>query len=176
MNFLAAVFMLFQVGQSAQTPQIPAVPGIYFMQDDGKWVGIPKASAEARAKGLALFVETGGYTNLGTDVALPGAKSAIRIAAPRPVFYVREVGRSKDVILIQLKQKGESRTFRTSSGDATVENKNGFRKADIRKAAVTEYPDGTFSITPERELKPGEYMLVLGDTAAGFDFGIDLKK
>jgi hypothetical protein len=175
MNYLAVVFLLLQVGQSAQTLKIPGAPGIYFKQDGDKWVGIPKAAAEARAKGMGLFVETGGYTNLGMDAVLRGAKSAIRINTQKPIFYVREIGHAKDVTLIQLTQKGKSRTFRTSSGDETIENKQGFKKTVIRKTAVTEYPDGTYTITPEQDLKPGEYLLVLGDAATSFDFGIDPK-
>ncbi len=127
-------------------------------------------------KGFSLFVETGGYTNLNADLVLPGAKSSVRILVPRPTFYVRELGRPKDVMLIRLTPKKRSRTFHTSSGRDTVENKGGFKKGDIRKTAIAENPDKTFTVTPEENLKSGEYLLVLGDANASFDFGIDLPR
>jgi hypothetical protein len=39
-----------------------------------------------------------------------------------------------------------------------------------------EYPDGSFSVTPEKELDPGEYLLVFGNSPGGYDFGIDKAK
>ena len=176
MCFFAMLICLFQAAQSIPAPGIPGGPGVYFQQDN-KWIGIkPAPVSGTKTKGLGTFVDTGGYTDLGTDVVLPGAASSIRISIPKPTFYVRGIGYSKDAMLIRLIRKGKSRVFHTSSGDATVENKEGFRKADIRKTVVTDYPDGTYSITPESDLKPEEYLLVLGDTASTFDFGIDPAK
>lgn len=175
MNYLTFLFLLLQVGISAQDLKPPADRGVY-MQEGDKWVGIPKASAESKTKGLGLFIETGGYTNLGTDGILTGTKSATRTKTSRPTFYVRETGNPKNVALIQLVKKGGRRTFHTSSADKTTENKLGFKKTVLRKTAVTEHPDGTYSIIPEQDLKPGEYLLVLGDAETSFDFGIDLKK
>ena len=79
-------------------------------------------------------------------------------------------------MLIQLTKQRDSRNFHKSSGDSSVENKVGARKADIRKTAVTVFPEGTFSITPAVDLKPGEYLLVIGEADAGFDFGIEPRK
>jgi hypothetical protein len=151
-------------------------PGVYYLQDDKNWIGLQKAAiSQTKLSGKGLFVETGGYTSLGTDVICQGANASLRISIPRPTFYVRDVGPSTDVLLIQLTKKRDSRTFHKSSGDATVENKAGARKADIRKTAVTVYPEGTFSITPTIDLKPGEYLLVIGEADA-VDFGFDPKK
>jgi len=178
MSYFILLFLTLQGGLAAPAPPgIPASAGVYYRQNDNNWIGIPHAPvSSAKAKGLGLFVETGGYTNLGTDIVCPGAKASTRILAPRPTFYVRESGRPKDAMLIRLTQKKKSRTFHTSSADATVENKEGFRKANIRKTIVTEYPDKIASITPEEDLKPGEYLLVLGAEDISFDFGIDPKR
>jgi hypothetical protein len=37
---------------------------------------------------------------------------------------------------------------------------------------VTVYKDDSFSVTPEQNLQPGEYLLVFGHANTGFDFGI----
>jgi len=54
-----------------------------------------------------------------------------------------------------------------------VTNKEGFRRTDVRKLQLTEYADGSFSATPEENLKKGEYLLVFGNASSSFDFGID---
>jgi hypothetical protein len=177
MILTAFCLLLLQVPQSAPAPAIPSSPGAYYLQNDQNWVGLQKAAiTHTKLSGKGLFVETGGYTSLGTVVICQGAKASVRIYAPRPTFYIRNVGPSTDVLLIQLTKQKDSRSFHKSSGDASVENKAGARKADIRKTVVTVFPEGTFSITPTVDLKPGEYLLVIGEADAGFDFGIDPKK
>jgi hypothetical protein len=177
MILMAFCLLLLQVSQSAPVPDIPSSPGVYYLQNDQKWVGLQKAAiTHTKLSGRGLFVETGGYTSLGTDVICQGAKASVRINLPRPTFYIRDVGPSGDVLLIQLTKQRDSRTFHKSSGDSSVENKVGARKADIRKTAATVFPEGTFSIAPTVDLKPGEYLLVIGEADAGFDFGIDPGK
>jgi hypothetical protein len=109
-------------------------------------------------------------------VVCEGSKASTRIPVSKPIFYVRGLGPSEDVMLIRLSQKGNSRTFHISSGNANVENKEGFRKADIRKIGVSKYSEEIFSITPDSDLKSGEYLLVIGNPENSFDFGIDRKK
>jgi len=174
---MAFYLLWLQVSQSAPVADIPNSPGVYYLQNDQNWVGLQKAAiTRTKLSGKGLFVETGGYTSLGTEVICQGAKASVRINIPRPTFYIRGVGSSDDVLLIQLTKRRDSRAFHKSSGDSSVENKVGARKADIRKTAVTVFPEGTFSITPAVDLKPGEYLLVIGEADAGFDFGIDPRK
>ena len=174
MHLFAALWLLIHLAQSLPVPGIPDLPGVHIRKDDASWISLQKASfAKTETKGLDLFIQTGGYTSLDLEVVCPGARAATRLTTPRPVFYVRDAGPSNDVMVIQLTRKKDSRSFRKSSADTTIENKEGLRKKDIRKAAVTKYPDGTFSITPEVDLKPGEYLLALGNTSLSFDFGVD---
>lgn len=129
MSYFLLFLFLFQGGQSALAPGIPASPGVYYLQNDNNWISIPRAPiSDTKAKGLSLFVETGGFTSLGTDIMCPGAKASMRILVPRPTFYVRESGHPKDAMLIRLTQKKKNRTFHTSSADATLENREGSGK------------------------------------------------
>lgn len=180
MRYLGIWIFLLQITQSVPAPDIPDSPGVYYRQENGKWVSLPNATvAKTTTKGLGLFVETGGYTNLETDVVCRGAKAVTRVTGPRPTFFIRKVGSSGDVALIQLTQKKDSRSFHKSSADATVENKVGARKEAIKKTAVKAYAEDFFSIRPEVDLKPGEYLLIIsdvGDAATSFDFGIDQQK
>jgi hypothetical protein len=153
---------------------MPADKGVYHRQDDGGWARLnPARIGEVNAEGVELFIDTGGYTSLGMKGVLEAARASFRISTPRPVFYVRGVGIPEDALLIQLKRERNRRIYQTSSADAAIDNKGGFRKKDIRKTAVIVYSDTFFSVTPEQALKPGEYLLLFGYANAGYDFGID---
>ncbi len=177
MKYLGIWFLLLQITQSAQAPSVPDSPGVYYRQANGQWISLSKAPiAKTTTKGLGLFVETGGYTNLETDVVCLGAKALVRITGPRPTFYVRGIGSSSDAMLIQFAQKKDKRTFRKSSGNATVENKVGVKKEAIRETVAAVYDGGVYSVTSATGLKPGEYLLILGDAETSYDFGIDREK
>jgi hypothetical protein len=122
---------------------------------------------------MGMYIETDGLTNLELRIVCRGARASLRISNPKPTFYVRGIGPATDMMLVQLTSKKDSRTISTSSSDSTVTNKEGFKRNDIRKLQLTEYTDGSFSATPEQNLKKGEYLLVFGTSTAGFDFGID---
>ena len=100
----------------------------------------------------------------------------IRILVPKPVLYVRAIGSAKDAMLIRLTKKRDQRVVKTSFSNVTVANKGGFRREDVFKLILQESPDGFFSVSPEKELPSGEYLLVLGNAVPAYDFGIDRKK
>ena len=177
MNILAFWFLLLQAVPAAPGPGVPDAPGVYLQQDGKNWTSLQKAAISAtKADGLDLFVATGGFTDLALEAVIQGAKASVRLFTPRPMLYVRGAGSPEDLALIQLSRKKQSRTFRTSSGDSTLGNKAGFRKEDIRKLSARAYSDGTFSVIPDTDLKPGEYLLVFRDAGNSFDFGIEPKK
>jgi hypothetical protein len=174
MIWLNVLLLIFAQAASTAAPSVPEKSGVYFRQDNADWVSLqPAPVSDSKSKGMGLFVYSGGFTNLDIDVTCAGAKASIRMPVPKPAFYVRGVGSAKDAMLIRLTQKKDSRVCRTSFSNVTVENKAGFRKEDIRKLVTAEYPDGTFSVVPEKELAPGEYLLVFGNSVNGYDFGID---
>ncbi len=171
-----AVLFLMQVPGPEPPTGMPAGTGVYCRLNSGGWMSLnPAAMADVTAKGLELFVDTGGYTSLGTQGVLENPRSAARIPERRPTFYVRGAVSPDDAMIIRLDQKKSRRSFETSSADATTGNKGGFKEKDIFKTATVVFSDGSFSVIPERELKAGEYMLVFGYADRGFDFGIDKK-
>jgi hypothetical protein len=177
MIWLNVLLLIFVQAAVASAPDIPEKSGVYFRQNSAGWTSLqPAVVSDSKTKGMGLFVYSGGYTNFDVDITCPGARASTRISMPKPVFYARGVGSAKDAMIIRLTQKKDSRVFKTSFSNVTVENKGGFRKSDIQKLITAENADGTFSITPEKELAPGEYLLVLGSSVGGFDFGIDRSK
>jgi hypothetical protein len=168
---------LVQAADAVRTPDVPETPGVYFLQGESAWIPLqPVVTSDANAKGLQLFVYTEGYTDLGLDVVCPGSRALIRILVPKPVLYVRAIGSAKDAMLIRLTKKRDQRVVKTSFSNVTTANKGGFRREDVFKLILQESPDGYFSVLPEKELPPGEYLLVLGNAVPAYDFGIDRKK
>jgi len=172
---LGILFLLFaQAAETSTAPAVPAATGVYFRQTESDWVLMqPAVTSNANARGVQLFVYTGGYTDMGENIACPGAQASMRISVPRPTLVSRAVGSAKDALLVRLTKKKDSRIYKTSFSNVTVENKRGFRKSDIFKLVSQTYPDGSFSISPEKDLPPGEYLLVLGNAVPAYDFGID---
>ncbi len=177
MEWLIALLLMIQAAEPASIPGMPEAPGVYYRQNNAGFVSIkPAPIKNMETRGLGTFVETGGYTNLGMSIVLNGARAQLRLFEPKPTFFIRGIGSSNDVMLIRLKQKRDTRTFQASSSDASMTNKAGLRKDEIRKMVVTEYSKDSYSVTPEESLKPGEYLLVFGSATTGFDFGIDPEK
>lgn len=178
MNCLSLLLLVLAQGaKPAPVPGMPAAAGVYYRQGDARWIKLESpAMADMKTRGMGLFIQTDGLSNLGMTAVYRGAQAPVRISDARPTFYVRGAGSAKDAMIVQLTRKKDSRTLQTSSSDATVENKGGFKKEEIHKVTVTAYSDESFSVTPEEALKPGEYLIVFGYATAGFDFGIDLGK
>jgi len=174
MSFLVLLlFFVVQVAKPAPVPGLPAAAGVYSRQGETQWRKLETAVlVDMKSMGMRDFLETDGYTNLIVVVAYQGAQAGLRIPAAKPAFFVRGAGAAKDAMIVALTRRNDARTVRTDSSAATVGNRAGFRREDIRNVVVTVSADGSFSVTPERDLKPGEYALVFGFPNAAYDFGI----
>jgi hypothetical protein len=174
--FGVLMLLAAQAVESVAPPPVPEAPGIYILQQT-KWILLrPAVVADANAKGMELFVYTGGYTDLGMNIACQGARASIRIRDAKPVFHVRDIGSTKDAMLIRMTQKKNSRILKTSFSNVTVDNKGGFKKGDVFNLSGSEESGGVISLSPEKSLPPGEYLLVFGNASKAYDFGIDKSK
>jgi len=172
-SLILVLCFLMQAAKPAPVPGMPAAAGVYCRQADAKWIKLePPTLADQKTKGMGLFIETSGLSNLGMTAVYKGAHAPTQISDPRPTFYVRGTGSEKDVMIVQLTQKKDARTIRTSTSAASVDNKGGFSRGEIRKVTCTVYSDDSFSVQPEEDLQPGEYLLVFNYATVGFDFGI----
>jgi hypothetical protein len=171
------LLLLLQTATTVPAPDVPAAPGLYYRQSEMRWIRLePAPKASKNTKGIGTYVDTGGFTGLATSIAIMGAHASTRIENAKPAFFVRGPGFSKDVLLVRLMERKDSRTLSASTADATVGNKEGFKKDDIHKIGITDYANNLFSVTPEDGLKRGEYLLVFGYVATSFDFGVDPVK
>lgn len=162
-----------QAGKPAPPPDLPANPGVYYRRGDAAWIKLePAAVVDSRMSGLDQFIYTDGMTDVTTSVVYGGAQARVQISDPRPVLYIRGAGSSADAMIVHLTRRKDRRTTQISHSAASVDNKGGFKRGEIRKAAVLLYSDDSFSLTPEEELKPGEYLIAFGYPDKAYDFGI----
>ena len=134
----------------------------------------PAPFSNVKARGVEKFIYTGGYTNLDMDTSFDGPRAALRISDRKPVFMVSQpVSENNAPVLVRLERKKDRRVCRTRLSFVSIGNKQGFRRQDIVSAVLTENPDKTFTVQPERPLKPGEYLFVIDSPVSGYDFGVD---
>ena len=130
------------------------------------------AVSDMKTKGMNSFILTDGYMNLNMTIIYTGSRAPLQITTPRPAFYARGAGFAQDAVIAQLSRAKDSRTLQTVSSAGGAGNKLGVRKNELRNSTVTVYADDSFSIVPDEDLKPGEYMLLFGNANTGYDFGV----
>jgi hypothetical protein len=172
------LLFLLQIAPTAPPPpDVPTEAGLYYLQNNTQWIRLePAPRASKKTRGIGSYVDSGGFTGLATSIVFTGARATMRIEYARPTFFVRGPGFPRDAILVRLTERKDSRALSASTADATVGNKEGFRKEDIRKIGTAAHSKDLFSVTPEADLKSGEYLLVFGYVTNSFDFAIDPPK
>jgi len=169
---ILVVMLLFQVGAPVFTAT-PGESGVWLLKNE-VWLPMLSASvAGANTRGINNYIYTGGYSNLDIDISLAGPKAALRTSDREPVFIARPDGDGFEPVLVRLEKKKDRRICRTRPSSGSTGNKQGFRKQDIVQTVLTVNPDESFTVRPERPLKPGEYLLVTGAPSSGRDFGVD---
>jgi hypothetical protein len=113
------------------------------------------------------------------------AEARIQIEDRRPTFYIKELpalasiaGRTeRDLIIIRFDKKKDHRELQTTSGGNMFTFKSGISKERLPDIITKTIFDGIFTVTPNDDLKPGEYMLTFSALGTGgYDFGITGKK
>lgn len=110
-----------------------------------------------------------------------GAEAPAQIGDKRPTFCIKELpilastaGRSgRDLLIVRFDKKKDHRELQTTSGGNMFTFKSGISKDRMPDITTKTVADGIFMVTPNADLKPGEYMVTfsaLGIT--GYDFGI----
>jgi hypothetical protein len=110
-----------------------------------------------------------------------GAESPVQIGDKRPMFYIKELpmlaaiaGRTeRDLLIIRFDKKKDHRELQTTSGGNMFTFKAGISKERMPDITTKMVFDGIFTVTPNDDLKPGEYMITFSALGnSGYDFGI----
>jgi len=109
------------------------------------------------------------------------AESPIQIEDKRPTFCIKEspmmesiAGRSeRDLLIIRFDKKKDHRELQTTNGGNMFTFKSGISKERMPEIVTKTIADGIFMLTPNEDLKPGEYMVTFSALGtSGYDFGI----
>jgi hypothetical protein len=175
------VVTIASVGQHAPVPQdVQSLSdGFYYKTTQG-WLKLEP-----------LAMSGGGLKHAG-KMFVPGltpqfvwtfrdAESPAQIVDRRPTFCIKELpaladiaGRSgRDLLIIRFDKKKDHRELQTTSGGNMFTFKAGISKDRMPEITTKTLADGTFMITPNEDLKPGEYMVTFSALGhSGYDFGI----
>lgn len=81
-----------------------------------------------------------------------------------------------DLIIVRLDEKSDHREARTISGNALGSGHSGFDAKKTTTATAAKRDDGSWEVSLDGDLKPGEYLITTGTQPQGFDFGIQEPK
>ena len=82
----------------------------------------------------------------------------------------------RDVVLVRFEKKKDHRELQSTSGATAFTFKAGFSREKTPDIVVKRVSESVFTVTPEQDLPPGEYLLTFGLGSSGFDFGITGRK
>lgn len=117
-----------------------------------------------------------------------GSHSAVQLPIDRPQFRLvcghpgtvplviicGPTLQPSDLIIVRLDEKSDHREARMATG-SMFGGHGGFDLKKTITATVVKRDDGSWEVSPEKELKPGEYLITTGVQPQGFDFGIQSR-
>jgi hypothetical protein len=77
----------------------------------------------------------------------------------------------RDLIIVRLDEKSDHREARTISGSMSGGH-SGFDSKKTTIATSVRRDDGSWGVSPDKDLKSGEYLITTGIQPQGFDFGV----
>jgi hypothetical protein len=163
----------------SMTPGVPgyaAREGIFYDPGNSPWIELSKAQAlESKAGNIDKYLMTAGLSGLNATHIYSKEHADIQIKETKPTFHLCGSLESKDAIIVQLTRRQDSRSIQTNSGEASSDNRMGYRRSDLFRVSLSAEPSGCISAKADLELKPGEYLLSVGSSPSAYDFGIAEK-
>jgi hypothetical protein len=159
--------------KSPEAPELPAREGVFYQPGNGQRIELRKAQASnSKAGDIDRYLMTAGLEGLGATYTYSGGRAILQVKEKKPTFHVCGSIGNKGAIIVRLTRKQDSRTIQTNSGEASSDNRMGYRRSDLFRVSLNAESNGCFSAKPELELKPGEYMFSMGSSPSAYDFGI----
>lgn len=171
-----------QIPTSSGSSQLPQT-GDFFILQNGKLVEIEEHSGRKElSKGkMILTMGFGGESLYMVD----GSKAGIRIPSQENLTFISKIRidpRSTQATggsLFKLKIEDEKTRYIAGGGSAFSGFAGDIKEEYKVKYDVKKNPDGTYTITTDKPLAPGEYAFVVFSSGAAdfgvrfFDFGVD---
>lgn len=173
--------------------------GLHYKLNDSVQTEIePSILTSTKTKGVGTFLG-GGLVNTKLKASLSGKQSSLVIYEKKPIFifvfdstvrnslnrensqWITNTRSPKEFILVELDVEKNSREI--TIGKANMVNSNmGIEDKDVLRFTATKVSNGIYEVTPEKELKEGEYCFMFsqgikqGESSRVFDFSIRSRK
>jgi hypothetical protein len=184
---LATVMSLAQEKQASEpvdstgVTQDSAEPpdhGAYYKAKDG-WQELELLTSAGQDVHVNAFTMHG-----GAKQQYRGTEAPVQLSDRRPVFYIkmtqgeakmaeyRGPNAARNTVIVLLSKKGDHRELQTVKSGLTGA-KAGLDKKVLPDVTLHSINNLTITITPNRDLAPGEYLLTWSSMGqSGYDFGI----
>jgi hypothetical protein len=169
-------------GVAAQDKTVESTPpsdGFYYKTSQGWQKLEPLAMAGGGLKHMGKMFVPGLTPQMVWTFR--GAEAPIQSTDKRPTFCIKELpqladiaGRSgRDLLIVRFEKKKDHRELQTTNGGNMFTFKAGLSKDRMPDITTKTVADGLFIVTPNEDLKPGEYMITFSALGnSGYDFGI----
>lgn len=162
-----------QVHASTDRNAQPQRPGAYYRSPEG-WQQMEQILSFSRAHPLILAP----MVVRPRALRFRGAEASLKITNPRPVFLLKSVplpggGSARDVVLAKLDARKDYRDLPVMPGRTVFHSHDALPASHIVEVTVNAESPDVFSITPTKDLRPGEYILTFGmGEVGGYDFEV----
>jgi hypothetical protein len=154
-------------------------PGIYAEQNGtlselspAAYSGVQSSNSIVKASFFWTFRGSHSPVQLSTNRPQFRLVCGLRGGVPLLMLCGPTLAQPTDLIIVRLDEKSDRREARTLSGNAFGGGHSGFDAKKTTTATAVKRDDGSWEISPDGDLKPGEYLITTGTQPQGFDFGI----
>jgi hypothetical protein len=154
-------------------------PGIYSDQNGtlselspAAYSGVQSSSSIVKASFFWTF--RGNHSPVQLSTSRPQFRLACGLTGGVPLLMLcgPTLKQPTNLIIVRLDEKSDHREARTLSGNALGGAHSGFDAKKTTTATAVKREDGSWEVSPDGDLKPGEYLITTGTQPQGFDFGI----
>jgi hypothetical protein len=172
----AVIFVILTLvaGAFGQT----STPGI-FLDQDGKLSELSPAaysgtqSSNSMMKANIFWTFRGSHSPVQLSTNRPQFRLVCGLTGGVPLVMLcgPTLKQPTDLIIVRLDEKSDHREARTITG-SMFGGHSGFDPKKTTTATAVKREDGSWEVSPDGDLKPGEYLITTGIKPQGFDFGI----
>jgi len=180
MKIYAAVMLtcLFSCSGSAQS--VPTEYGAYLKSSDG-WQKLYIApSSGTHSSSAAKVALSYGIASAKSVITYRGSSTPVKTGA-KPLFLLAGMSTDvspRDIVIVRLKQKKDHRELQIGKVNLYSGSRFEYPPEDVFDVNVVE-GGSTRTITPETDLKPGEYILFTSQQTGvqldGYDFTVQAR-
>lgn len=152
------------------------VPGIYLDQDGTLSELSPAAysgtqSSNSVVKANVFWTFRGGHSSVQLSANRPHFRLVCGQGHLNLLMLCGSPSQPRDLIIVRLDEKSDHREARMATG-SIFGGHGGFDPKKTTTATLVKRDDGSWEVSPDKDLKAGEYLITTGIQPQGFDFGI----